>query len=154
MPYKNPNSERARANHRRTDKVYADRHREEVRDKQRVSSRTYRELHPDRVRASIYKWRAAHRAKFNAYQLVLRRKRLYGITTKEYEDLFLSQGSRCAICRCSEPGGKKCWHIDHDHSTNKVRGILCHSCNLLLGQAKDSLDTLHSAIAYLAKGRD
>ena len=59
-----------------------------------------------------------------------------------------SAGRRCAICRTDVPRGRG-WHQDHCHATEEPRGILCGSCNLMLGHAKDSIDTLQRAIEYL-----
>lgn len=75
-------------------------------------------------------------------------KRLYGITLEEKDALLASQGDKCAICRTTEPRGKG-WHVDHCHVTKKNRGILCHSCNLGLGQFKDSAALLRRAARYL-----
>ena len=58
------------------------------------------------------------------------------------------QEGKCAIC-LSLPKGIKPWHVDHDHSTNKVRGILCHHCNTALGNFNDDPDILERALEYL-----
>jgi hypothetical protein len=79
------------------------------------------------------------------------RKRLYGITTEEMVALFEGQGSCCAVCQTQKVRSQKGWHIDHCHSSNKVRGILCHHCNVALGMAQDKVTTLRSAIRYLNK---
>lgn len=76
------------------------------------------------------------------------RHRLYGITPEDYAARFAAQDSRCAVCRTDTPGGKG-WHLDHDHATGAVRGILCHRCNLALGNFKDDPDRLRAALAYL-----
>jgi hypothetical protein len=76
------------------------------------------------------------------------RKRIFGLDEEEWQILFESQNRCCAICRKDKPG-KSTWHTDHDHTTNKVRGILCRDCNLLLGFAKDNTTTLKQAITYL-----
>jgi hypothetical protein len=48
------------------------------------------------------------------------------------------------------PGGKgERWHIDHCHTSNRVRGLLCHNCNVGIGNFKDAPDLLRSAAAYL-----
>lgn len=60
-----------------------------------------------------------------------------------------SQGELCASCK-DEPATE----IDHDHSTGKVRGILCRGCNLGLGQFKDDAKRLLLAVEYLTKGED
>jgi hypothetical protein len=73
----------------------------------------------------------------------------YGITVDQAESMFLAQGSCCAICKSTEPGSKIGWHTDHCHSAGKVRGILCHSCNVGLGYFKDKISTLQAAINYL-----
>jgi alpha-amylase/alpha-mannosidase (GH57 family) len=74
-------------------------------------------------------------------------KRTYGITIEEYEALFIQQGESCAICY--NTSSATTWHLDHDHKSSKVRGILCHNCNLMIGHAKDNISTLKRAMAYL-----
>lgn len=70
--------------------------------------------------------------------------------TRERFDALLSSQGGCAICGSDSPRSKLDWAVDHDHGTGKVRGILCHSCNRLLGAAGDSEQVLGRAIAYLA----
>jgi hypothetical protein len=76
---------------------------------------------------------------------------LYGLSKSEWFSIFEAQGRRCAICPRTEPATKHWWHTDHDHRTGKVRGILCHNCNNMLGRAADSVETLTSGIRYLEK---
>jgi hypothetical protein len=73
--------------------------------------------------------------------------RSLGITPELVQQVFISQGSCCAICKTTTPEGP--WHLDHDHVTNKFRGILCRLCNLGLGQFRDSPAHLQAAIEYL-----
>lgn len=80
-----------------------------------------------------------------------------GITVAEYRAMLDAQGHRCAICRCEEPPldsvrRRDAWHIDHDHETGKVRGVLCPSCNLMLGYSRDNPEILIAAAGYLARG--
>lgn len=83
------------------------------------------------------------------YQCDKNRKRLYGITPEEFASLLESQNGCCAICQSAEPGGKGNWHVDHSHEDGHIRGLLCHHCNLLLGNAKDDPERLKAAIKYL-----
>lgn len=80
-------------------------------------------------------------------------KRLYGITEKEYEDIHSSQDGRCAICGDPESGGrwKKRFHIDHNHETGKIRGLLCHGCNVAIGSLRENVTILENAIKYIEK---
>ena len=79
-------------------------------------------------------------------------RRNYGLTVAERNAMFLAQGGLCLICgRTAATGRYKQGHIDHDHQTGKVRGILCFSCNVMLGSAKDNIDTLQRAIEYIRK---
>lgn len=71
-------------------------------------------------------------------------RRRYGIDLPEYEALLAAQGGVCAICGAESPN-----HIDHDHATGKVRGILCFNCNGGLGQFHDDKSLLLSAVLYL-----
>ncbi len=70
----------------------------------------------------------------------------YGLGEQAYETLLAAQGGKCAICK-----HPKKLVVDHCRSTNKVRGLLCHNCNTLLGHARDSIDVLHAAIQYLQR---
>jgi hypothetical protein len=71
-------------------------------------------------------------------------KRRYGIGADEFDDLVVQQGGICAICGRPDPE-----HVDHDHDTGAVRGILCFNCNGGLGQFRDSIDSLLTAASYL-----
>jgi hypothetical protein len=71
-------------------------------------------------------------------------KKRYGIGADEFDELVRQQGGVCAICGRENPE-----HVDHDHDTGEVRGILCFNCNGGLGQFRDSIDALRAAAAYL-----
>lgn len=77
----------------------------------------------------------------------------YGISLDEKKALLRSQGNRCAICGSSTPGGVRDWHTDHDHETGRIRGILCHACNMTLGQSRENIDRLLACVAYLERNR-
>lgn len=89
---------------------------------------------------------------------ILRRnhlRRLYGMTLEEFEAMLAAQGGRCAICSATEAGGKSGrWHVDHDHLTGSVRGILCHSCNVSIGHFKDDPMLLLAAAEYLIRHQE
>lgn len=71
----------------------------------------------------------------------------YGITPEDFKQMFETQQGKCAICN-EEPKTKRGLHVDHDHETGKVRGLLCHGCNVALGSFKD-VTLLNKAIEYL-----
>lgn len=71
-------------------------------------------------------------------------KRRYGIGADEVDALIAEQGGVCAICGVAEPA-----HVDHDHLTGTVRGVLCFNCNGGLGQFRDRVDVMRKAITYL-----
>ena len=82
-------------------------------------------------------------------------KHRYGITGEEYEKLLEAQNCRCKICGTTEPGNKAgSFVVDHDHDSKEVRGLLCFACNIMLGHAKDNVETLSSAIRYLEVKRN
>ncbi|RZU75270.1 recombination endonuclease VII [Micromonospora kangleipakensis] len=71
-------------------------------------------------------------------------RRRYGIGEQEFRELLAEQGGVCAVCGHPDPE-----HVDHDHRTGWVRGILCFNCNGGLGQFRDSPARLARAITYL-----
>lgn len=84
----------------------------------------------------------------------------YGITPEDKEKMIENQGYKCAICgeeiflfRDTKNKKKDIAHVDHDHKTGKVRGLLCQECNSGLGKFRDNTDYLLSAISYLKKNK-
>ena len=76
-------------------------------------------------------------------------KARYGITLAEYDTMLEQQGGCCKVCGTADSGGKGRFHVDHNHTTGKVRGLLCNGCNIGIGHLKDSPDVLLKAAAYL-----
>jgi hypothetical protein len=79
-------------------------------------------------------------------------RRTYGITLAEFNRMLLAQGSKCACCGTDRPGGKhNQWCVDHNHTTNAVRQLLCKDCNIVLGIVEDSPEHLQRLIDYIIK---
>src|SRR5690349_757828 len=70
------------------------------------------------------------------------RQRLYGIKPEAYQALVESQAGRCAICKTIPTTQKRALAVDHDHATGRIRGLLCHYCNGMLGHARDNVEIL------------
>jgi len=72
----------------------------------------------------------------------------YGLTLEQYDWWLNHQNGQCAICK-QFPADDKNLMVDHSHSNEQVRGLLCGPCNTLLGMSKDNVSYLASAILYL-----
>lgn len=103
----------------------------------------------DNVRTKA--WKAAHPESERATNRKRYLRVTYGITPEQYDDLLEAQRGRCACCGTDEPGGRRrnTFHVDHDHKTGRVRGLLCHSCNIGIGALGDTLEGVERAAAYL-----
>lgn len=99
----------------------------------------------DHARVRIY--HKNNRDKLTRQQLISHRRRQYGITEEQYNNMILSQNNLCAIC--NKPSNKTL-HIDHDHETGQVRGLLCSNCNTGIGFFKEDVAALTKAIEYLS----
>lgn len=79
----------------------------------------------------------------------------HNVTTEEYNALSLKQNNCCLICYGSKrsKGKNSSLFVDHDHSTSKIRGLLCDNCNKGLGHFKDDENALSNAIKYLQATR-
>ena len=117
-------------------------------EKARAYAAEKRKANPEAHKASKRRWAANNpgKAKESGRRTKLK---AYGITLEQYNAMFEAQGSVCKICGSASPRNRNGWSLDHCHATNRVRGILCHPCNVLLGLAGDSETTLLSAIEYL-----
>jgi len=141
-------------------KKYYREHKEEVLENSRKWHLENKEKHRKANREYMYK----HRARFNkvsrdwykknkseSRKRVIKKK--YGLDVIEYEKLVLAQKNLCAICKNSErvkfKGRLKELAVDHNHRTGKVRGLLCHSCNLAIGALLDNPDLFRKAAEYL-----
>ncbi len=102
-------------------------------------------------RARNKAWAAANpeKARHHSRKKLLGTK--YNMTIEEHDALFASQGMVCGACGSPTANSKKGWSTDHCHTTGVVRGILCHHCNVGIGHAKDSAETLRAWIAYLER---
>ena len=87
------------------------------------------------------------REKQRAYQL----ERKFGITVEQYNEMLEKCSSVCEICGSSDTKHtkQKYLNVDHCHNTGKVRGLLCHACNIGLGKFEDNPGFLLKAINYL-----
>jgi hypothetical protein len=96
--------------------------------------------------------RAANRDHYRGKDFIKK----YGIDFAEYQRMLIEQKGVCACCerpesRMTDAGELRMLSVDHNHTTSAVRGLLCSSCNLVLGYACDDVTVLQKAIAYLQK---
>lgn len=79
---------------------------------------------------------------------------LYGITSADFDAMAAAQGGRCAICdEVPTYGVGRRLHVDHCHTTGKIRQLLCSYCNVAIGSLRDRIDILQRAIDYLTRHR-
>jgi len=114
-------------------------------DKLNAFARERYAKNPEVQAARTQKWRQANPDKNRNSQL----KRWYGITLDEYNYIFEKQNGKCAICGIDKPMGIGCFHVDHDHITKEVRGLLCQKCNMAIGLFRDNSNLLRVAADYL-----
>ena len=79
---------------------------------------------------------------------------VYGITLIKFRELLRRQGYRCAICGMHQDDLSSSLHIDHCHTTKRIRGLLCRECNQGLGKFRDNPEFLKNAIEYLKNEED
>lgn len=140
--------------------------------KKRERRLRWRALHPEQWKEEKRRWAQRYYAKKQAEKgktvkhhqpkvagtINLHRDSLkeHGITQEELDDLYQKQRGECAIClvKLKKPWtekqpGQHIMAVDHDHKTGTVRGLLCRTCNLALGQFKDDMWRLEKAKSYL-----
>lgn len=107
------------------------------------ANRKYRRANPD----SVKKYNRARNEKLgDAGRRAYAASRRYGISQDEATRLYSLEA--CESCGKPDPNGKSL-HIDHDHKTGKVRGALCHGCNVSLGNLHDDPATIIKLLNYL-----
>jgi hypothetical protein len=122
-------------------------------EKKKERDKKYAEDHPDSHRVASLRYSQSEKGKKNQVKNWLENK--YGLTEEQYQELWNRQNGLCAICRKPEETTERL-HLDHDHETKRVRGLLCGKCNRGLGMFDDAEVLLQKAIEYLRSvdGRD
>jgi hypothetical protein len=128
--------------------AYAQNWEKSNRERRRKIENRYRAANPELVA----KWRTNQdREKRRACAL----QYLYGMTLEDWNVLFDAQGRACACCGAKTSNAKSGWNVDHDHETGRVRGIVCHRCNVTLGRVGDSLEAVKATfvqfVTYLER---
>lgn len=140
--------------------------REANREKHRASANSSRNKNPEQrnekerqnrlENLELYREKERiRRAKQGQRRNTLEVCRRRGITEHQFNLMMEKQNGLCAICgrqewRKSRTDGKvTALCIDHCHSTNKVRQLLCHACNTAIGKFEDSVEIMEKAIAYI-----
>ena len=114
-------------------------------DRSRLDGRT--RLCKECSKAGNAKWHREKRDQRRSNDI----KRKYGITSDDYNELLEKQGHKCAICNGDNKhcGSGDKFHIDHCHTSGKVRGLLCGHCNRGLGLFNDNPAVMLAAINYI-----
>lgn len=78
------------------------------------------------------------------------------MSLEDYNEKLKDQDGRCANrgCRTEVPGGMGSFHVDHDHVTGKIRQLLCHKCNTVLGLVDEKINSLLGLVEYLQEHND
>jgi hypothetical protein len=119
------------------------------------------QANPERARERTQRWRIANPDKYAATQAAFRAsggkkqadrrshlKRKFGLTVEEYDAMLARQGGGCGICG-RPPRPDISLHVDHDHETGRIRGLLCFRCNNSLGDLDDDPVLLRAALRYV-----
>ena len=119
-------------------------------DKEKKRERFYkwRKANAEKQKARLKAWIAA-----NPERVRLRRiKEKYGLRPDEFRALYDKQNGACAICAKPFTSSKNT-HVDHDHESGKIRGLLCSNCNSALGLMRENTTILRKAAEYLDLSR-
>lgn len=73
----------------------------------------------------------------------------FGLTQEQHDELVAKQEGKCAVCTQPFESGFAQHAVDHCHTTGRIRGLLCHRCNLGLGHFSDDPDIMQRAVDYL-----
>jgi Autographiviridae endonuclease VII len=119
---------------------------------------------PEQMKARVRQWQRANPERIRAYRRVYRQRaevkardraghlrRAFGITQQHYEQLLVAQHGGCAVCGRAPRVGKAL-HVDHDHATGEIRGLLCFSCNSALGNLGEDEKRIRAMLDYLTGG--
>jgi len=115
-------------------------------EKEKLSNKKYREKNRELIREK--------QKKFNKENPIKRKNSMlkyhYGITLDDYNKMFKQQNGKCAICKRHQNNLTRTLCVDHDHKTNKIRALLCVTCNTDVSVIENRLEEM---LKYLNKYR-
>lgn len=134
-------------------------------DKRSIYSKEWREKNAEKIATKKSEWYINNKDKRREYiennKEKFKEKRSkywkkvkyekYDITEEDYQKMFEAQNGECMICGTHQDKFNYSLHIDHNHKTNKVRGLLCFKCNNGIGFFNDDVELLGKVIEYLNK---
>jgi hypothetical protein len=106
----------------------------------------------DNIRKAIKKYDSTAKGKITKRKSYL--KCTYNLSLDEYNKKLQEQSHKCAVCGIDETELTSKLHVDHNHTTGKIRDLLCTNCNTGIGMFKENIDNLAKAISYLEKHKD
>jgi hypothetical protein len=99
----------------------------------------------DRILENNTNYNIRNKDKIKEYQKIYKLKTRYNLTLDQYNKMLSDQNNCCKVCdiKMIKP------IVDHCHTTGKVRGLLCNSCNVSLGRLKEDTRILNKMIEYI-----
>ena len=114
--------------------------------KERVKK--YQQMNREYIKEYQKKYQQKNRKRIKEQRKKDRYKKRYNLTFEQIDQMLISQNHKCLICGKSLIETKRC--IDHDHKTNRIRGLLCYRCNVKLSGVEDT-EFLTKAMDYLKR---
>jgi hypothetical protein len=114
------------------------------REREIARVRAWQKANPERLKA----WRKKNRDRLNKQLRAIHLRNKFGLTTDEYSRMLESQAGVCALCEAAPTPGISL-HVDHDHGTGEIRGLLCVRCNNAIGLLRENPDLMRRAARYV-----
>lgn len=124
---------------------------QKIKEKKKAAAKTH--YSKPEVKEQRKAYRAARKLQDKVWKKNWDLQRHYGIDLAALDATLEAQHCHCPICARYFPKNSRAWHVDHDHDSGKVRGVICTNCNTMLGQSQDNPDTLRRAAEYLEKNK-
>lgn len=114
----------------------------------------YRQSNKATIAESSKKYYNKNKLRIIEDQKIYSMKKKYNLTPDDYATLVAKQDFKCGICERHISELSKPLFVDHNHTTNEVRGLLCVRCNSALGAFGDNIEGLEKALKYLSDKED
>lgn len=139
------------ANTSEYNKAYYKANKQKILERNRKSQALWAKKNPEYIK----QWNLKNKDRLKKYRRDYNLRKKYGISLDEYDTTLKNQNGVCAICGVNASGHNSSkFVVDHNHNTNKTRGILCHKCNVMLGYACEDTTILSKAIQYIEKYKE